>query len=160
MSIPSWICNFTYTITDNLGQTLDPIFVVKNVALQGDGTNITLLTTNIAKTAISPQSVMVVGWPNRQNTTSLSIGFRIFVAYEYPDICTSSQYYDNVTLEACVNCTEPCSRCRYPGPTVCTWCISGYKYIEATNTCVLDQDQPCPLGTITDNVLGICRACP
>lgn len=32
MNISSWICNFTYVITDNLGQTLDPIFVVQNFA--------------------------------------------------------------------------------------------------------------------------------
>jgi hypothetical protein len=54
MNISSWICNFTYVITDHLGVALDSAFVVKNVALQGEGTNITLLTSTIAKTGISP----------------------------------------------------------------------------------------------------------
>jgi hypothetical protein len=54
MNISSWICNFTYVFTDGVGATLDPIFVVSNVALQGDGTNITLDTSNITKTTLSP----------------------------------------------------------------------------------------------------------
>jgi hypothetical protein len=32
MNISSWICNFTYVITDNLGVALDPIFVVEDFA--------------------------------------------------------------------------------------------------------------------------------
>ena len=68
---PTWICNFTYTITDIFGNPLDPCFVVDSVALQGQGTNITLVTSDITKTQLSPVNVQVVGWPNRQNTTSM-----------------------------------------------------------------------------------------
>ena len=70
MNDTSWICNFTYVITDGVGNTLDPIFVVANVALQGFGTNVTVVTSNIAKVNLSPQTIKVTGWPNRQNTTS------------------------------------------------------------------------------------------
>ena len=70
MNDTSWICNFTYVFTDGVGNTLDPIFVVANVALQGFGTNVTIVTSNIAKVNLSPQTIKVIGWPNRQNTTS------------------------------------------------------------------------------------------
>ena len=35
MNDTAWICNFTYEIRTNLGQTLDPIFVVREVANEG-----------------------------------------------------------------------------------------------------------------------------
>jgi hypothetical protein len=49
---------------------LDPIFVARQVANEGDGTNITLVTSDITKTNLSPYTVRVSGWPKRQNTTS------------------------------------------------------------------------------------------
>lgn len=70
MNDTSWVCNFTYELRTGTGGTLDPIFVLKEAANQGDGTNITLVTTDKTKVDISPQVVRVKGWPKRQNTTS------------------------------------------------------------------------------------------
>lgn len=114
---------------------------------------------------MSPQSVVVTGWPNRQNTTSASISFRIFVAYQWPDVCPSGQLYDNSTKK-CVTCTSPCSTCISTGPkaspTACTWCIANYTYIESNNSCVVQTSTVlnCPIGTLLDPVLQMCRACP
>jgi hypothetical protein len=70
MNDTMWSCNFTYQIRTITGSTLDPIFVVKETANEGDGTNITLVTTDITKTLLSPYTVKITGWPKRQNTTS------------------------------------------------------------------------------------------
>lgn len=67
MNDTSWICNFTYELRTSTGTTLDPIFITKEIANQGDGTNITLVTTDITKVELSPQGVRVRGWPKRQN---------------------------------------------------------------------------------------------
>lgn len=70
MNDTNWVCNFTYEIRSNLGAVLDPIFVVEEVAKEGDGTNITLVTTDKTKVELSPQGIRVRGWPKRQNTSS------------------------------------------------------------------------------------------
>lgn len=63
----AWSCNFSYSITNGGGTTLDPIFIVNETAAEGQATNITLLTTDKTKVDISPQVVRVRGWPKRQN---------------------------------------------------------------------------------------------
>lgn len=40
---------------------LDPVFVIREVANQGDGTNITLVTADRTKVDLSPQVVRVRG---------------------------------------------------------------------------------------------------
>lgn len=123
------------------------------------------MTSNISKTAMSPQLVTVVGWPNRQNTTSLSISFRIYVGYQYPDVCPSGKIFDSAT-KTCVSCSPPCSTCLSSGPnaspTACTWCQPGYTLLANNYTCIIktSAELVCPIGTIQDPVLGMCRGCP
>jgi len=65
MNDTTWICNFTYEIKTTLGAVLDPIFILKDAANQGDGTNISLVTTNATKIELSPQGIRVKGYPKR-----------------------------------------------------------------------------------------------
>ena len=108
MNDTAWVCNFTYEIRTNLGVVLDPIFVTREVANEGQGINITLDTTNASKVELSPQGIRVRGWPKRQNTTSQQFFFRIFVAFLDKTDCPPGKFYNNVT-ETCVGCTSPCT---------------------------------------------------
>ena len=115
------------------------------------------MTSNITKTLLSPVNIMVVGWPNRQNTTSMTIYFRIFVAYLVVNDCASGTYYDSVS-SSCLPCVSPCITCT--NATACSWCIPGYYYNAATMTCLVQtQSFSCPAGTYKDPVLALCRAC-
>jgi hypothetical protein len=49
-----WSCNFSYELRTGLGTALDPIFVIKEQANEGAGTNITLVTTDKTKVDLSP----------------------------------------------------------------------------------------------------------
>jgi hypothetical protein len=164
MSDPSWVCNFTYEIRNGLGGVLDGIFVLNEVAKQGDGPNFTLVTTNSAKTELSPQTIRVRGWPKRQNTTSASIFFRVFVAFFDKTDCPSIKYF-SPTLDTCVPCVSPCKTCY--NETACKWCLPGYTYVASTLKCLQNPTTPgappvaCPAGTIMDpNGMNFCRSCP
>ena len=111
MNDSMWVCNFTYSISTQSGQALDPIFVVKQVANEGDGTNVTLVTSDITKTLLSPYTIKVTGWPNRQNTTNQTIQFRVFIAYLNKADCSSGNYYDKPS-DSCLPCVSPCSTCK------------------------------------------------
>ncbi len=62
---PLWICNFTYQITNGAGGALDPSFKKNEIVKQGTGPNVTLDTTDITKTDLSPYTIRVRGWPTR-----------------------------------------------------------------------------------------------
>lgn len=161
MNDTNWVCNFSYEIRTVSGGLLDPVFVIKEVANQGDGTNITLVTTDKTKVDLSPQVVKVKGWPKRQNLTSASFTFRIFVAFFDKTDCSSGNYF-NTASQSCVSCIAPCSTCY--NATSCKWCVSGYIFVDSTASCVAIPPPgapplQCPAGTTKDPDMPLCRKC-
>ncbi|CDW84369.1 neurohypophysial n-terminal domain containing protein [Stylonychia lemnae] len=74
-----------------------------------------------------------------------------------PVECTKGQYFD-MEIGNCKACPAPCTTC--DDNQKCTYCVSGYKYVDdGSKQCLLNTD-PCPGNTYIDpDGFPICRKC-
>jgi len=72
--------------------------------------------------------------------------------------CPKGQFF-NETSKLCQDCISPCSTCL--NETACTYCISGFNYLDNGSNVCQDNTLSCPAGTFLDtDGYPICRGCP
>jgi hypothetical protein len=58
----------------------------------------------------------------------------------------------------CTQCDVPCLYCTGT-TTTCTFCISGYNYVDDGSYTCIPSALPCPAGTFKDPLNAICQIC-
>jgi len=72
-----------------------------------------------------------------------------------PD-CPNGYYFDPISV-TCVPCISPCSTCL--DATRCTYCVSGYNYLDDNSWTCINNTLSCPSGYFKDSTYPICRNC-